>query len=232
MQNKFIAASIIIIALVASIVTMLLTPLTHAQQSVIVPVASGDTIIPQPVASCDNPLVLIDQTHGVSASFVPPDLVPLTDYGISVQDPSIEARLDMVGELKSMLATMTSQGINVSVLSGYRSYTTQAGIDDGFQAPPGHSQHQLGVAIDFTTNNPLYVQTGNFDATPAGKWLAQNAYKYGFYIAYPQGSEAITGYNYEPWHYRYMGVATALAMKQSGLLMQIYLEKYGVLPDC
>jgi D-alanyl-D-alanine carboxypeptidase len=71
-----------------------------------------------------------------------------------------------------------------------------------------------------------------FAETKAGQWLMANAYKYGFFLAYPQGQERVTGYKYEPWHYRYIGVQNALELKQSGLIMQTYLTLKGIRPQC
>jgi D-alanyl-D-alanine carboxypeptidase len=150
----------------------------------------------------------------------------------------------MINDLQRLFADSKSAGIDLKVVSAYRSYDLQAsiyasyvqqyGVDKAntFSAQPGHSQHQLGTAIDFSTQEIHYDLNQDFANTKAGQWLQTNAYKYGFYISYPKGQDSITGYEFEPWHYRYVGVQNALNLKQSGLGMQTYLQQYGVLPNC
>ena len=110
-----------------------------------------------------------------------------------------------------MKADAAKEGISLWVASGFRSYSLQNGLynqysnsygkasADTFSARPGHSEHQTGLAADL---NQIDQSFGN---TKAGKWLANNCYKYGFILRYPQGKQSITGYIYEPWHFRYIG---------------------------
>jgi D-alanyl-D-alanine carboxypeptidase len=95
---------------------------------------------------------------------------------------------------------------------------------------PGHSQHQLGTAIDFTNEAIDYVLGWPFADTSAGRWLLEHAHEYGFVQAYPKGGEAETGYQWEPWHYRYIGVENARRLQTSGLSLQAFLLREGVLP--
>jgi len=124
----------------------------------------------------------------------------------------------------------SKQGYNLKTLSGFRSYYDQKyiynqyvasyGVEktDTFSARPGHSEHQTGLAFDVGKIND------NFGDTPSGKWLAENAHKYGFIIRYPKGKQSITGYKYEPWHIRYLGVELATKVKNSGLSLEEYLN--------
>lgn len=103
------------------------------------------------------------------------------------------------------------EGININIVSGYRSYSKQTSLynnyvakdgkaaADTYSARPGHSEHQTGLAAD------LNMVDTSFENTAAGKWLANNCYKYGFILRYPKGKESITGYIYEPWHFRFIG---------------------------
>lgn len=126
----------------------------------------------------------------------------------------------------------------MSVLSSYRSYSTQVNTYNGwvqrsgqeaadtFSARPGHSEHQLGLAVDLGDQNvPSCNLEECFGDTQGGKWLESNAHKYGFIIRYQEGKQAITGFIYEPWHLRYVGVEAATNIKNSGLTMDQY---YGV----
>ncbi len=194
--------------------------------------------------TCNDLSVLVDKTYALSSTYAPPDLVYLKDNGIPVTNNAILGRSIIISQLQKMYNDITSQGIDLRVLSAYRSYSLQTSIyysyvqqygqaaADTFSARPGHSQHQLGTAVDFTTSEIGNALDQSFGNTRAGKWLAANAYKYGFYISYPNGQDAVTGYEYEPWHFRYLGVETATAIQQSGLIMQTYLQQHGELPNC
>lgn len=124
-----------------------------------------------------------------------------------------------------------AEGLSIWNASGFRSYETQAGLynrycnrdgkeaADRYSARPGHSEHQTGLAIDLNTI------TQSFADTAEGQWIAENCWRYGFIIRYPKGKEAQTGYMYEPWHIRYVGVEVAEKIYNSGLCLEEY---YGI----
>ena len=127
------------------------------------------------------------------------------------------------------------ENITLIINSSYRSYKEQEEVynmyltnkgeeyADKYAARPGHSEHQTGLAIDLTT----YGANGEtFDQTDAFKWLENNAYKYGFILRYPKDKENITGYNYESWHYRYVGVETATKLKEENITYDEYYAYY------
>ena len=101
----------------------------------------------------------------------------------------------------------------------YNNYVAIDGIvkADTYSARPGHSEHQTGLAIDVNSIDYTFLNT------PECEWLAKNAHKFGFIIRYPKGKEAVTGYSYEPWHIRFLGVDTATAVYNSGLCLEEYL---------
>jgi D-alanyl-D-alanine carboxypeptidase len=216
---------------------------TSAYASKIVRAAAGieNTSVSPQIGSCDDLMVLLDKTHGLPENYAPPDRVHLADYSIPVTQSAIAGRLIMVGDLQKLFADSTNAGVDLKVVSAYRSYSLQASIyasyvqqygadqANRFSAPPGHSQHQLGTAIDFSTDEIGYTLSQSFANTKAGQWLLANAYKYGFYLSYPEGQESITGYEFEPWHFRYLGVQNASKLKLSGMIMQTYLQQYGVI---
>ena len=120
-------------------------------------------------------------------------------------------------------------GISLYVVTGYRSYEDQQKyytsrmelLNNSEDAKKqvqaaGCSEHQTGLAIDFTDDPSNAQPTTDFGKTDAGKWLYEHAHEYGFILRYPEGKEDITGYNYEPWHYRYVGVETATAIYEQG----------------
>ena len=126
--------------------------------------------------------------------------------------------------------------------SAYRSYDTQAatfemwvrrsGYEQAlkFSARPGHSEHQLGTTIDFTTA-PGVPLSGKFGDSPSGKWLGRNGWKYGFIMSYPEGKRRISCYGYEPWHWRYVGRDLARQVHESGQVpRRFYWETFESAP--
>lgn len=129
-----------------------------------------------------------------------------------------------------MVSDAKADGIDLFIISGYRSYETQKELyesyvyqngreeADTYSARPGHSEHQTGLAFDI--NEISY----SFGETPEGRWVKENAAKYGFIIRYPQEKQTITGYIYEPWHLRYLGTDLALKVERSGLCLEEYFN--------
>ena len=144
------------------------------------------------------------------------------DYNPGV-DPTAQKAVN------EMIAAARKEGHELWVRSGFRSYSYQSELynnyvardgkaqADTYSARPGHSEHQTGLSFDL---NSLSTSFAN---TPEGKWLAAHCYEYGFIIRYPKGKESITGYQYEPWHVRYLGKDTAKAVYDSGLTLEEYL---------
>lgn len=124
------------------------------------------------------------------------------------------------------------------VQSGYRSYASQKTIHkakvralgkvrgEKLAARPGYSEHQTGLAVDFAARGVSTLKL-SFARTKAGIWLAANAYSFGFVLRYPSGKTEVTGYSFEPWHFRYVGVDVATAMHDQGITT---LEEYYNLP--
>lgn len=127
-----------------------------------------------------------------------------------------------------MAADAKTAGLTITPLSGYRSYETQVSVynnevknygqavADTESAKPGTSEHQTGLALDVGGGGCGIENC--FGNTAEGKWVAANAYKYGFIIRYPAGKQAITGYRYEPWHIRYIGIELAAEMHNKNIL--------------
>ena len=149
-------------------------------------------------------------------------------------------RAVLMPDLEKLVAAARAAGVILRVGSGYRSYATQASLfasyarrhgeaaASRFSSRPGHSEHQSGLAADFAGADQTCWVDDCFEQTAAGKWLAAHAHEYGFILRYPKGKEKITGYQYEPWHFRYVGRELAGALHQSGLTMEeawSYIEK-------
>jgi len=199
-----------------------------------------DTIYPTK-RNGDDLLVLVNKQYKLPSSYAPKDLVKASKSGIR-RGENYYLRSIVIPDLTRMITDAKSEGVDLSIVSGYRSYQTQidtynywlkmnngnTSLVDTFSARAGHSQHQLGTAIDFSTNEIGDKLGDEFSNTKASKWLSQNAYKYGFVISYPKGYENITGYKHESWHYRYIGVENAQNMINLGKILELYLRDYNL----
>lgn len=180
----------------------------------------------------DWPRTLVDQRLSLPAEYVPDDIVSggEANYGADVQIRSI-----MATDLNALRNGIINAGVpEVAIMVGYRSYADQQALFEGVEAEvgfeeaikiterAGHSEHQLGTAIDY---RPLGVTTvdESFGESATGKWLAENSWKYGFILSYPKGEEATTCHRYEPWHFRYVGVELANRIHATGLTLREYL---------
>lgn len=179
-------------------------------------------------------LVHVNKNDSLAADYAPPDLVEIS--GVSVTRQGMKLREEALQRLKEMVAPAKGEGLELVVLSAYRSYAEQEQIygrelvsngqaqADRFVARPGHSEHQLGTTVDFTSPSAGYGLSQSFGETPEGRWLRDNAHRFGYVMSYPQGKESITGYAYEPWHFRYVGVKTAAEVYRLGLTLEEYLR--------
>ena len=189
---------------------------------------SLDTAMPD--KNIDSRIFLINRQHSISRRYVPPDLRRVIAHGISQ-----EMRQDAATALEQMFEDAKEAGLPLSTVSGYRSYSKQSTIysrkvnsigvkaADRVSARPGTSEHQLGLAMDVAKKGSSSLTTA-FAKTEQGKWVYENAHKYGFIVRYPEAYEDVTGYSYEPWHIRYVGVEYATAIYQSGLPMELYMS--------
>lgn len=159
----------------------------------------------------------------------------------NTQNPfGLQLRLDAATATVDMAQAMKEEGAGTLVLnSGFRTYKNQQGlynrtrdtrgldVAEKLSARPGHSEHQLGLAADFSARGQGCVVMVCFGTTKAGKWLEQNAPDYGFVLRYPKGFKKVTGFQYEPWHFRYVGFELAQEMKTRGIRT---LEDFWKLP--
>ncbi|MFR8665800.1 MAG: D-alanyl-D-alanine carboxypeptidase family protein [Ruthenibacterium sp.] len=128
---------------------------------------------------------------------------------------------------EQLLAAGKEAGVNLKLVAGYRTYDRQKASYDGgvSNAAPGTTEHNLGFSADIMSTTEQSYDTAKFEATPEYKWLSENAANYGFILRYPSGKEGVTGFDYEPWHYRYVGVEQAQKIKASGLTLEEYLAQ-------
>jgi LAS superfamily LD-carboxypeptidase LdcB len=192
------------------------------------------------IANPQSILALVNKTHKLPDGYTPENLVyPDVLFLSAEMDEKREMRKDAAEALEKLFAAANQAGFKLYGVSGYRSYERQVAVyqhnveklgkkkADQISAAPGTSEHQTGLAMDITCEEMLTQPdplTSDFGNTEAGKWVAQNAHKYGFIIRYPKGKESITGYEYEPWHLRYVGVKAASFIYAHGLTLEEYID--------
>lgn len=187
------------------------------------------------------------QSSFSNITYQPADLQPVavpTMPGRGREEKSLRAAL--MQDLIAMVDAAKKAGVSLRVGSGYRSYATQQALfarysqqygeaaASQFSSRAGHSEHQSGLAADFIGTDGACWVDECFEKTAAGEWLAKHAHEYGFILRYPKGKEATTGFQYEPWHFRYVGIELATALHQSGLTLeeaQDYIKKVLNLGD-
>jgi len=188
-----------------------------------------------PVENFEEPSniwTLVSKARAIGTQYTPAQLITASvssHPGVVAGEKQIRKTIDE--PLSQLFATAEKDGHALMIGSAYRSadyqeqifntYVARVGYEqaDRYSAHPGFSEHQTGLAVDISTTSQQCYLSECFIGTADGQWLAENAYKYGFTLRYPKGKEAITGYNFEPWHYRYVGVNLATALKQSGLTL-------------
>lgn len=204
------------------------------KEPVFITLPSADKI-QVPVDNYEDPAsiwTLVNKERAIPTGYVPPELVVV---GVSTRSNATSdekrVRQTIIDPLTQMFEAAFEEGHSLMVGSAYRSATTQdllfntyvarVGYEQAnkYSAHPGHSEHQTGLAVDISTVSQQCYLAECFIGTADGQWLADNAYKYGFHLRYPKGQETITGYNFEPWHYRYVGIELATALHQSGITL-------------
>lgn len=190
-------------------------------------------------------LVLVNKTHPVDGGYTPDGL-------IAVRDARKDIRLSRTAEmaLEAMFIEMRAAGItNTFVTSAYRSYSYQSSLFNTYiqdemkadrtltesearekvlrySAAPGTSEHQTGLCVDLMTNGMSELDE-SFANYPVFDWLQENAWKFGFILRFPADKTEITGYDYEPWHYRFVGRYDAYMIHTQGLCLEEYVARIG-----
>lgn len=175
-----------------------------------------------PALSIDDPAsdwIVVDKLRPLNPRDYAPPLaaIPLVGMNGALRMRPVAAAA--VAELAAQFRAETD--LALGSVSDYRSYASQVRVygrtrDDTLTARPGYSEHQTGLAIDFSSPTEGRTLQAAFGQTRTGQWLAANAWRWGFVLRYPDGLQAITGYRYEPWHFRYVGIPLATAMRERG----------------
>lgn len=177
-------------------------------------------------------LILVNKYYALDKDYEPDNMVKIeAKYGVQqyLQKEAYDAFKKMADDAKK-------EGLTLYITSPYRSYQTQnklynnysakdgKELADTYSARPGYSEHQTGLAADIVSGPGKSL--ASFENTKEFKWIKSHAHLYGFILRYPKGKEKLTGYQYEPWHYRYLGVDTASKIYSSGLTYEEYYAYY------
>ena len=181
---------------------------------------------------------LVNRDYLLPSFYVPKDLTePNVRFSHSEHDDKRKMRKIAAKALEKMFHAAEKDKIILYGVSGYRSYKRQESIykrnvslhgkkaTDALSAKPGSSEHQTGLTIDISASSVNCLLTERLGDTKEGKWIAKNAHKYGYIVRYPKNKSRITGYSYEPWHIRYVGVNVATYLYKNKLTLEEY---YGV----
>jgi D-alanyl-D-alanine carboxypeptidase len=187
--------------------------------------------------------VYVNREYALSKDYKPKKLVtPNIPFNVSSNDERTKMRPEAAKAIEKLFAAANRKGLYPVGVSGYRSYARQYQIFTNnlvtkgkehtlkYSAIPGTSEHQTGLVMDCSSQAMHYDLRDTFINTPEGKWLAKNAYKYGFIIRYPKDKANITGYAYEPWHIRYVGRGLSYYLYDHKLTLDEYY-KYKPSPD-
>lgn len=187
---------------------------------------------PELVEEPESLTVLVNQYHVLPADYVP-QLVYLPPAYTNQRD---RLRPEAYEAFVQMVDAAAQEGLHIYNASAYRSYTTQKwvyqryvrqeGIQaaDTYSARPGCSEHQTGLVLDINTAS----FSDRFEETEEYAWLVENCWRYGFLLRFPEGKEALTGYQFEPWHYRYVGLETAQLCFENDWTLEEYHARQPV----
>ncbi|MGL6248150.1 MAG: M15 family metallopeptidase [Culicoidibacterales bacterium] len=180
---------------------------------------------------------IINKQRPVANEYVPADLViPNVAMREDISNDEKYVRKVAASALEAMTQAAAAEGIELVLGSGYRSYALQESLFSSYEAisgtelaneysaRAGQSEHQTGLAVDLVGSDYVCYLETCFDETPTGQWLANHAHEYGFILRFMEGREAITGYQYEPWHFRYVGQELALEITKEKTTMEEYFK--------
>ncbi|MBQ2455554.1 MAG: M15 family metallopeptidase [Firmicutes bacterium] len=181
----------------------------------------------------DNILLLVNKTHPLSRSYKAEDMVTLSKItsGVGTEETH-KMRKVAADALEELFKGAEADGYDIRLRTGYRSYSYQNTLysnyvknngqaaADRFSARPGKSEHQTGLCCDVGVNG---VSLTGFNKRPEAKWIADHCHEYGFILRYPEGKEDVTGYMYESWHIRYVGIKAATEIHDQGLVLEEYM---------
>jgi D-alanyl-D-alanine carboxypeptidase len=182
-------------------------------------------------------LIIVNKENSLAMDYKPDDLKEIKYFAPDRTEASRYMRAEAADAFHQMVDKATEADIEIKMTTAYRSYHFQKVLYDNyvaregqvmadtFSAKPGQSEHQTGLAVDVSSPSVGYQLSNEYGEKVEGKWLAENAYRFGFILRFPKGKEHITGFQYEPWHLRYVGLTAAKEIHEQGLSLEEYLQQ-------
>jgi D-alanyl-D-alanine carboxypeptidase len=195
-----------------------------------------ESTVKEPALFKGTSTILVNKNYYLDKDYVPKDLVEISiipyikrpHETMALSREAYEHYLNLYEQAKEL-------NLSLVIFSGFRTYEKQSLLyysiykqDDNYVARPGFSEHQTGLAVDVSSLDSGLAD--NFEKTPEFAFLKQNAHTEGFILRYPQYKEKVTGYYYEPWHFRYVGISIATTIHQEGITYEEYIAKYVETP--
>ncbi len=232
----------IVLGLIYLIVMSIFTKDSEKIQPTVAPVATAEVTIAPTIEPTPTPVIydttsddslyrIVNADHPIGEDYIPDNLVTLDSSRITVSNV-YSLREDAYNDLLDMYDAASSSGLNMRIISGYRSYSEQITLyeyyakeygeewAEGIDDKPGLSEHQLGLSVDIGVANGNCDLNACFASSSLYTWLKENAYQYGYIERYPENKKDITGVIYSPWHYRYVGKELAKKVYDSGLTLE------------
>lgn len=187
------------------------------------------------IGDFDDMLIVVNKFRRLPDLWKPDDLVAV-EVPYRGRAEAKYMRKEAAESLEKLFIKAKEDNIDLCAISGFRSFSLQKTVHakyvsqlgsaaaSAISATAGNSEHQTGLAMDVSSKSMGYALSKSFGGTKEGEWLSENAARYGFIIRYPKGKEAVTGYAYEPWHIRYVGVETAVEIMDRGITLEEYLD--------
>ena len=206
-----------------------------SEEPIIQPTQQPETINQDTFSDLNSILLLANKKHSLPSDYEPSDLIK---PNVKSNKGGLSLRKEAATALEEMFNKALEEDITLVLGSSYRSYSYQNtlynnyvakdGVEkaDKYSAKPGSSEHQTGLAVDISDASGANYLKQSFKDTKEGIWLKDNAHLYGFILRYPEGKEEITGYMFEPWHFRYIGIEEATKVYKAN---QTFEEYYNIL---
>lgn len=182
-------------------------------------------------------LILVNKNRSIDQAYKPGDLTAIRYFSPDRSKEGRYLRKEAAEQFHKLVEAASEEGYTLAMTTAYRSYGFQQILWDNYvakegeeaaakySAKPGQSEHQTGLAVDVSSPSVDYQLIEEFGKSKEGIWLSGNAHRFGFILRYPKGKEEVTGYQYEPWHFRYVGNAVAKEIYENDLTLEEYLEQ-------
>lgn len=203
---------------------------------------AGDEVREQAILEAEEKglLILVNKVNPVDRNYIPDDLAEIRYYVPDRAAATRYMRAEAAEAFHRLVEAAAAEGYEIRMTTAYRSYDFQKILFDNYvakegeerantySARPGQSEHQTGLAADVSSPAVDWQLSNDYGKTEEGKWLAENAHRFGFIIRFPKGKEDITGYQYEPWHIRYVGLTAAKEIYDYNLTLEEFLLINGI----